>query len=134
MPSRGMGLRYGSMEAEERALEGLLEHGAASGGAAPPREGERVVAARTDVLEADVSGLAKELRRHTGEHWERRARTRRRRQQPSIDALRHAVNQHIHDWQNNLQKPNLPWQHRSFHKSILEWNYDITPWRRSLPA
>ena len=45
LPWRGMGIRYGSMEAEE----GQLEHGAASGGAAPPREGQRVVAARTDV-------------------------------------------------------------------------------------
>ena len=42
LPWRGMGIRYGSMEAEE----GQLEHGAASGGAAPPREGQRVVAAR----------------------------------------------------------------------------------------
>jgi len=49
MPSRGMGLRYGSMEAEEQALGGQLEQGAANGGAAPPREGEQVVAARTDV-------------------------------------------------------------------------------------
>ena len=44
-----MGLRYGSMEAEERALEGQLEHGAGSAQrwcAAPPREGQRVVVAR----------------------------------------------------------------------------------------
>ena len=44
-----LGIRYGSMEAEEQALGGQLEQGAANGGAAPPREGEQVVAARTDV-------------------------------------------------------------------------------------
>jgi hypothetical protein len=44
-----MGILYGYMEAEEQALEGKLEQGAANGGAAPPCEGEQVVAARTDV-------------------------------------------------------------------------------------